>query len=164
MVKELEKLSDDYILINDFTCEFHPPIYNRQENDHIISVQIDHILICPSGIFLIETKNWSQQSLNDQSLYSPVRQIKRANFALYKILNGEIFSAKLTLNKYHWGDRKIPIKNLIVFINHKPIEEFQYVKILTLNNLLSYINYFKPCFSLNETQTIANYLLNCMRK
>ena len=164
VVRELEKLSEGHILINDFTCRFHPPIYNRQENDYIKSIQIDHILLSPSGIFLIETKNWSQHSLNDTSLYSPVQQIKRTSFALYKILNGEISSAKLTLNKHHWGDRKIPIRNLIVLINHKPIEEFQYVKVLTLNNLLSYVNYFKPCFSTNETQTIANHLLNFIGK
>ena len=160
VVRELEKLSDDYILINDLTCEFQPPIYNRKENDYIKSIQIDHILVSPSGIFLIETKNWSQRSLNDTSLHSPVRQIKRTNFALYKILNGGISNAGLLLNKHHWGDRKIPIRNLIVFINHKPIEDFQYVKILTLNNLFNYVNYFKPCFSTNETQNVANYLLN----
>jgi hypothetical protein len=61
VVKELEKLTEDCILINDFTCKFHPPIYNRQQNDYIKSVQIDHILLSPSGIFLIETKNWSQR-------------------------------------------------------------------------------------------------------
>jgi hypothetical protein len=160
VVRELEKLSDDCILINDFTCMFRRPIYNRQENDYIKSIQIDHILVSPSGIFLIETKNWSQQSINDITLYSPVQQIKRTSFALYKILNGEISSAKLKLNKHHWGDRKISIRNLIVLINHKPIEEFQYVKVLTLNNLLSYVRYFKPCFSTNETQMIANHLLD----
>ena len=164
VVKELEKLSDDCILINDFTCNFHPPIYNRQENYYIKSVQIDHILLSPSGVFLIETKNWSQNSLNDTSLYSPVQQIKRANFALYMILNGENSNAKLTLNKHHWGERKIPIRNLIVLINHKPIEEFQYVRLVMLNDLLNYVNYFKPIFSTNEAQTIAKYLLNFMGK
>jgi len=164
VVRELEKLSDDYILINDFTCRFHPPIYNLQENDYIKSIQIDHILLSPAGIFLIETKNWSQYSLNDLKLHSPVQQIKRANFALYKILNREISNVKLSLKQHHWGARKIPIKNLIVLINHKPVEEFQYVKVLTLNNLLSYVNYFKPCFSQKETQTVANYLLNFIKK
>ncbi len=164
VVRELEKLSDDHILINDFNCMFDPPIYNRQERDYIKSIQIDHILISPAGVFLIETKNWSKDSLNDQNLYSPVQQIKRTNFALYKILNGEISNAKFILNKHHWGERKFSIRNLIVFITRKPIEEFQYVKILTLNELPGYVNYFKPCFSPNETQMIANYLLNFMRR
>jgi len=162
VVKELEKLSDDYILINDFSCRFNPPVYNRKENDYIKSIQIDHILLSPAGIFLIETKNWSQHSLSDLSLRSPVQQIKRTNFVLYNILNKKKSNAKILLNKHHWGDRKIPIKNLIVLINHKPIEEFQYVKILTLNEVLSYINYFKPCFSNEEMQMITNYLLNFM--
>jgi len=160
VVKELEKLPEDFILINDFNCKFHPAIYNRQENDYIKSVQIDHILVSPSGIFLIETKNWSQHSLNNISLYSPVQQIKRTNFALYKILNEEITGDKLSISNHHWGKRKIPIRNLIVLINQKPIVEFQYVKVLTINDLLNYLSYFKPCFSTNETKLIANYLLN----
>ena len=149
VVKELEKLSDDYILIN----------YNRKENDYIKSIQVDHILLSPAGVFLIETKNWSQNSINNPNLYSPVQQIKRANLALYKILNGEFSNVKLILSKHHWGSRKIPIKNLIVFINHKPTEQFEYVKILTLNELLGYIKYFNRCFSTDEIQSMADYLL-----
>ncbi|MGF7079327.1 nuclease-related domain-containing protein [Mucilaginibacter sp. UYCu711] len=159
VVRELEKLNDDYILINDFTCNFHPAIYNKNENDYIKSVQIDHLLIAPSGIFLIETKNWSEQSLHNLNLYSPVQQIKRANFAIYRILNGEFSNQKLRLKEHHWGDRKVSIRNLIVLINHKPIEEFKYVKILTADDLIRYVSYFDPCFSKGETQMIANHLL-----
>ena len=79
VVKTLETLSDEYFLINDFTVSFSPAIYNRQENDYIKSVQIDHILVAPSGVFLIETKNWSEKSLENLSLRSPVEQIKRSS-------------------------------------------------------------------------------------
>ncbi len=156
VVKELEKLSDEYILINDFTFSFTKAIYYRQEVEHIKSIQIDHLLISPSGIFLIETKNWSEESLKNLSLRSPVQQIKRTNFALFKILSG---NSNFKLDQHHWGERKIPIRNLIVLINPKPIEEFQYVKILTLDELLGYINYFKPSLSNKETQEISNYLI-----
>jgi len=154
---ELERLSNDYILINDFTYSFYPPIFNKKENDYIKSIQIDHILISPAGIFLIETKNWSEHSLNNLSLRSPVEQIKRTNFALFKILNERIVSS--VLERHHWGERKIPVRNLIVLINEKPNEEFNYVKILTLKELYKYIEYFKPSFSVMETHLIANYLL-----
>ena len=160
VVKVLENLSDEYFLINDFTISFSYPIYNAQENDYIKSVQIDHILVAPSGIFLIETKNWSEKSLENLSLRSPVQQIKRASFILFKLLNNEISNYHLYLDKHHWGDKKISIRNLIVFTNTKPKEEFQYVKILTLNELLGYIKYFKPIFSNIETQRIAEHLLN----
>ncbi|MGF7232861.1 nuclease-related domain-containing protein [Arachidicoccus sp.] len=160
VVKELENLSDDNILINDFALSFHPAIYNRQEKDYIKSIQIDHLLITPSGIFLIETKNWSEKSLASLDLRSPVQQIKRTNFALFKILTGDISSHRVILKQHHWGDRKIPVKNLIVLTNSKPNEEFQHVKVLTVNELLGYVKYFKPMFTNEETQAIASYLLN----
>lgn len=155
VLNTLESLSDDYILINDFVYNFYPSIYNRQENDYIKSIQIDHILISPAGIFLIETKNWSENSLNNFNLRSPVEQVKRTNYAIYKLLTKKTN----LLDKHHWGNRKMPIRNIIVLINQKPNEEFQYVKILTLSELCNYIECFKPNLSPKETQTIANYLL-----
>ena len=75
------------------------------------------------------------------------------------MLNNELSSNKLRLNKHHWGTKKVSIKNLIVLINSKPNEEFQYVKILTLNELMNYINYFKPIYSSAETSKIAEKIL-----
>lgn len=155
VVKELEQLSDEYILINDFTFSFNKPIYSRRDKQYIKSIQIDHLLISSSGIFLIETKNWSKNSIENLSLRSPVDQIKRTNYALYKILS----DYKSNLDKHHWGERKVPIRNLIVIINRKPKEEFEYVKILTLNELLGYVEFFKPSLSNTETQSLADYLI-----
>ena len=163
VVRELEKLSDDYILINDFTRRFNPPIYNRKEDDHIQSIQIDHLLIAPSGIFIIETKNWSQESLVDPTMFSPVKQVKRTNFALYILLYGNNFNFKRWLYKNQWDHKKIPIRNVVVFIHHKPPRQSDYVKQLTLSELLGYVNYFPPCFLSEETQKIAEYLLTLGR-
>lgn len=154
---ELEQLGDEYILINDFSYRFKKSIYYKQQNQYIKTIQADHLLVSPSGIFLIETKNWSKDSIKNLNLRSPVEQIKRTNYALYRILSG---NEKLGLNKHHWGDRKIPIRNLIVMVNHKPPEEFEYVKVLTLNELLGYVEYFKPTLSQQETQEIADYFLS----
>lgn len=159
VVKTLETLSDEYFLINDFAVSFSPAIYNRQENDYIKSVQIDHILVGPAGIFLIETKNWSEKSLENLSLRSPVEQVKRASFALFYLLNNERSNYHLRLDGHHWGDKKVAIKNLIVLTNAKPKGEFQYVKILTINELIGYVNYFKPIFSYPETKRIADMIL-----
>lgn len=158
VVKELEKLSDEYILINDFTYSFSPPIHSRLENDYIKSIQIDHLLISPAGIFLIETKNWSEHSLKNVNLRSPVQQVRRTSFAFFKIISG-VTKSNLIIKQHHWGDRKIPIRNLIVLINTKPSEEFQFVKVLTLNELLGYVTYFNSTFSKIETEEIASYLL-----
>lgn len=160
VVKKLEALSDDYYLINDFSVSFYKPIYNSLENEYIKSVQIDHILVGPCGVFLIETKNWSNKSLDNLKLWSPVQQIKRTSYVLFRLLNDEVSNNHLALNRHHWGDKKISIRNLIVMTNNKPNEEFQYVKILALSELLGYVNYFKPIFTNLETQTIAEYLIS----
>lgn len=156
VVQELKQLPDNYILINDFSYTFGEYLYYGQDKSYIKTIQIDHLLISPAGIFLIETKNWSKESLKNLDLFSPVSQIKRTNYALFKILSE---NSNSVLGQHHWGDRKIPIRNLIVLINHKPTEEFQYVKILTLNELHGYIEYFKPSLSNQEVQEIANYLI-----
>ena len=160
VVKELENLSDEHILINDFNLMFHPALFHRQENEYVKSIQIDHLLITPSGIFLIETKNWSESSVARLDLRSPIHQVKRTNFALFKVLTEAISGGRIKIGPHHWGDRKIPIRNLIVLTNSKPTEEFQYVKVLTVSELLGYIRYFKPIFSSDETRAIARYLLN----
>jgi hypothetical protein len=160
VVKALKSLSDDYFLINNFDISFYPSIHYRQENTTIKSIQIDHILVGPTGLFLIETKNWSGKSLENLSLRSPVQQIKRASFVLFKLLNNELSNDFLGLKRHHWGDKKISIRNLIVLTNARPKEEFQYVKVLTLNELLSYINYFEPLFTSPEIQRIANFLVD----
>lgn len=156
-VKELEKLSNDYYLINDFSVEFDPPIYNKKENDRIFSIQIDHLLICKSGIFLLETKNWSNKSIKNLDLRSPVKQISRTSYALFVLLNSE---SNINLVRHHWGSARIPIKNIIVMTKVKPKEEFKHVKVLTLNELNGYIKYFDKLFSNDEVEHIFNYLNN----
>jgi hypothetical protein len=160
VVKELEKLSDDFILVNDFTCLFDPPIYNKQDEDYIRSIQIDHVLIAPSGIFLIETKHWSEKSLMNLELRSPVQQVKRNSYALFKILSDEDANLKPPLQLHHWGSRRIPSRNIIVFTKERPREVFQFVKVLTLNELNGYVKYFEWCFLGEEVVTIAEHLLN----
>jgi hypothetical protein len=89
VVKTLQQLSDDFYLINDFSIEFDPPIPNKKENDKIFSIQIDHLLVYQSGVFLLETKNWSKNSVENLDLRSPVKQILRTSFALFVLLNSD---------------------------------------------------------------------------
>jgi len=152
--KEIRKLSDDYILINDYRKEFSPPIYNKKTHDRIYSIQLDHLVISRSGIFILETKNWSKKSIDSLDLRSPVDQIIRTSYALFRLVN-----SKVQLNFHHWGTKQIPIRNIIVMIHEKPKNQFQYVKIKLLRELNNYLEYFDPVFSKNEVDSIANYLV-----
>jgi hypothetical protein len=156
--KELKKLSDKNILFNDFSVKFKTPIYNRKENDRIFSIQIDHILITNSGIFILETKNWSKKSIDSISLRSPIEQIMRTSYALFVILNGDSKQKGISLRKHHWGNKQVPIRNVIVMINQKPKEKFKYVQVKTLNELNRYVNYFETIFDDTEVNRISEYL------
>jgi hypothetical protein len=155
VVKEIEKLPDEYILINDYNLRFSRPIYNRNKNDRIYSIQIDHLLISKSGVYILETKNWSKKSVESLDLRSPVEQITRTSYAMFIILNDSW--DKLT--EHHWGDKQIPIKNIIVMINEKPNADFKYVKVKSLRELNKYLTYFEPIFTENEVERIAKYLI-----
>lgn len=158
VVNELKKLSDKNILFNDFSINFESPVYNRKEDDRIFSIQIDHLLITNSGIFIIETKNWSKESIENFDLRSPVQQIRRTSYALFVILNNGSKPSGVKLKKHHWGDKQLPIRNLIVMINNKPREKFKYVKVKTLKELNRYITYFDPIFDDSEVYRISEYL------
>ena len=155
VVSELRKLSDKYYLINDFSLKFDPPIFNKRENDRIYSIQIDHLLVCQSGIFVLETKNWSSRSIEDLDLRSPVEQIKRASFALFVFLNSD---NNQDLVRNHWGSKKIPIRNIIVMTNRAPKSDFQHVKVLPLGKLNGYIEYFEEIFDEADAENIFTYL------
>jgi len=156
--KELKKLSNNNVLFNDFSIEFQPPIYNRKENDRIFSIQIDHLLVTNSGVFIIETKNWSKKSIESFDLRSPVKQIKRTSHALFTILNSKSNQRVINFNTHHWGEKQLPIRSVVVMIKERPKEKFKYVQVKTLNELNGYISYFDPIFDESEVTSIAEHL------
>jgi hypothetical protein len=152
----LRNLSDNSIIINDFSISFDKPLYFKQENQYIYSVQVDHLLITHAGVFVIETKNWSEYSVRSRDMFFPVNQVRRAGYVLYVMLS----DPETVLGRRHlWGKQRIPVRNLIVFTAHKPTNEFQFVKILSLNQLEGYINYFKPIYSPEDTLRIAEFFI-----
>jgi FtsZ-binding cell division protein ZapB len=160
VINELKKLPKTYCVINDFRSDFDSPIYNRSENDRICSIQVDHLVVGPTGIFIIETKYWSNKSISNDMLFSPVKQVKRAGFALFVLLNDAVKSGRIARLVNNWGERKISPKQTVVFINSIPHAEFQYVKLLGIEKLNSYITYGKQEFTAEEIQDIVDYLLH----
>ena len=117
-------------------------------------LQIDHLLISKAGIFIIETKNWSKSSVNSLSLRSPIEQIERTNFAMYVYI-----SENINLHDHHWGEQRVPIRNLIVMINNKPICNFKYVSVKLLRELNDYIRYFEPVLTDKQFNKIVMELI-----
>ena len=160
VINELKKLPKAYHIINDFRDDFYRPIYNRAEDDRIYSIQVDHLVVGPTGIFIIETKYWSNKSISNDMLFSPVKQVKRAGFALFVLLNDAIKSRHIVRLVNNWGERKISPKQIVASAKSIPHVEFQYVKVLGIEKLNSYITYGKQEFTTEEIQDIVGYLLH----
>jgi hypothetical protein len=157
---ELKNLNDDYIIINDVNIEFPEALYNAKTDEYINSIQLDHVVISQSGIFIIETKNWNKSSIDNKNYSSPVSQIKRSGYAFYTLLHNSIENGKINIDRHHWGDRKIGVKNIISLIGDKPNEDFQHVKLLNYKDIVSYIKYFEPVLTKSDTQALTKYILN----
>jgi hypothetical protein len=158
VVKALKTLSDENTLINDYSLSFKKPIRRKSEGDRIFSIQIDHLLITRAGLFIIETKNWSKDSVDNYDLRSPVEQIQRSSYALFVLLNGKPRRGNFWLKRHHWGKRKVPIRNVIAVTGYKPNETFNHVAIKADTELVNYISYFNPVFSKEEVNEISAYL------
>jgi len=154
VVNEIKKLSNDFVLINDFTHRFRRPIFYKKQNQRIHSIQIDHLLISKAGIFIIETKNWSKSSVDSLSLRSPIEQLQRSSYALYIFI-----SENLSLPEHHWGEQRVPIRNLIVMIKNKPRVKFKYVRVKLPKELNSYINFFEPVLTEKQFNSIVSALI-----
>lgn len=160
-INELAKLPDSFVLINDFQKSFSHSdnIKYKEEEKHTYYIQVDHLIIGPPGIFLVETKNWSKESLQNLNLSSPVQQVKRANFALFTYLNRSVSNNSLRLGLHHWGKKKITLRSILLMTNAKPKEQFQFVKVLHLKEIVNFILYFEDTFSSKEVERITNFIL-----
>jgi hypothetical protein len=156
-IAELGKLPDEFVVINDFRKHFHRPIYNRKEDDRIYSIQCDHIVVGPTGLFIIETKNWSKNSISNEDLFSPVKQVQRAAFALFVYLNHAVRRGTIDLDS-HWGKRKISPKQIVASMNPVPHSNFQFVKVLNTSNLSTFISAGSRDYVPSEVDSIVHFL------
>lgn len=80
----LQSLPDEYVVINDVQLTAHTWYYF--EGDHLKTAQLDHVVVGPTGVYVVETKRWSAATANDADVMSPYKQVRRAGFLLYKEL------------------------------------------------------------------------------
>lgn len=156
VVQSLTSLPDSFVVINDVILHFKPPL--RTDNGPRFQCQADHVVVGPNGVFNIETKYWSERSVQNLDLRSPVEQIKITGKGLWRELNGAIRGRQIKLNKHHWGDTNINVRNLLVMVGAMPDADFQMVKLLSIERLRGYIEYFDPVFEVDEVESIVFWI------
>ncbi len=146
-IRILQALPNEYYVINNYQHSFHRPLYMKSENDYIYSIQLDHIVVGPTGVFVIETKYWNNKSIANNNLFSPVKQLRRGGFALFVVLNNRIRGFREFNN--HWGSTQVSVSNILLMMNATTSEQFQFVKILTESTLINHITN-RPVILSNE--------------
>ncbi len=155
----LSALPDSYVAINDVYIQLSKPIFYPSENDRIFSFQIDHVVVGPGGVFAIETKHWGQESISNRDLFSPVKQVRRSGYALFRVINNAINNGLISLDD-SWGDRAVSVRNIIVFTASLVKEKYKYVKFLDLASLNGYIQWFDEGLATADVDKIVSYLID----
>ncbi len=126
----LSQLPQEYHVINDVNLHFHRAIYWREKNEYIKNSQIDHIVVGPNGIFLLETKNWKASDIDLKSDVL-ISQVRRSSLSLWYYLKD-----------YYQGSERPRIRNVIVSMKSLPSSRKpdKYIDIVTPHQLCGYIS------------------------
>jgi len=95
VIEELLKLDEHYHILCGVRIELpYYVTYNGQKN--LKSAQMDLVVVCPKGVFMIEVKNWSNNYANNYNGLSPYEQTDRAGRVLWIALQDIIENTRVT--------------------------------------------------------------------
>ncbi|WP_158599203.1 nuclease-related domain-containing protein [Methanohalophilus sp. RSK] len=141
VIEELNKLSNDYYLFNDLYLELND--YISFNGSKLRSSQIDHLVVGPTGVFVIETKNWSQryvQEVFDDGSYTPYDQLNRAGYLVYRHLNNHKYGNALQKLYYNLAKDEIKVKSILAITGSNiPLQKHSFIKLLRYNRIPNYI-------------------------
>jgi len=84
VIRTLSTLPDEFVLINDLHLSTNRDV--PFEGSYLKTAQLDHLLVGPTGVYAIETRNWSSTVAADGDEADPVLQVTRASFLCSHIL------------------------------------------------------------------------------
>jgi hypothetical protein len=128
VIAQLQRLSAEYTILND--VHLRATRYIHFKGVPLQSAQVDHLVLSPAGVFVIETKQWSSHFADSGHYHDPFDQINRAAYLCYDLL------------REHFG--KIRVRSIIACAGSllsAPADS--YVKVLRVAELNSYIAYFR---------------------
>lgn len=139
----LSDLDDEYCLINDLTF---PGTYGN----------IDHVVLGPNGVFLLETKNYQGRMTSERMISDPGRVVKINAMKIRRLIE----SSKGLERKQIWVDGIVVVAN--PSMQSREIDST--VPVIKIDELRDYIKNKKtPApFSLEELKRIAEEILKTM--
>jgi hypothetical protein len=143
----LSYLPEKYHVINDVNLHFRKAIHWRERDEWIKNSQIDHIVVGPTGLFLLETKNWKSSDMEAKS--DKLRyQVRRSSLALWYYLKGN-----------YWG-RQPNVRSVIVSMKGNPAgrKPDKFIDIISPRRLCSYITEREVILSDEEIEKVVRLL------
>lgn len=148
-IKELKNLPETYYIINEARLSFSRSIRWKKYHEYVKSCKIDHVVVGPTGVFLIETKNWSAQSLLN-ARFTPHKQIDRAGYIFF-------------IHMMDQFKRKFPVYKIVATYKQLPQIHYSYVEQLTIEEVVNYILEKKRILDDFEIRIIVEWLQSSPR-
>ena len=144
VIRELRHLPETYYILNEVMLSFSRSIMWKKYYEYVKSCKIDHVVVGPTGIFLIETKNWSPQTLRN-ARFTPHKQIDRAGYIFF-------------IHMMDQFNRKFPSYNVVATYKELPQIPYKYVEQLTIRELINHIIGRKVSLNPSEILKIVAWL------
>ena len=145
VLDELHKLPHHFIILRNKLLRLRWSVTYQKTSESVKSCQIDYLVIGPTGIFVIEAKDW------DDELYTQKLPHIEADKA------GLIVYIKLANN----FTRYIPICNIVATLNQVPFARYGRVRQLFVWQLTTYIYSLETCLSRSEIRKIKRLFMRC---
>ena len=84
VIDQLRLLPDSFTVFNDVRLRATRHIYF--DGASIKSAQLDHVVVGPNGVFVVETKHWSRRFVESGDYHNPFDQARRANYLCFDLL------------------------------------------------------------------------------
>ena len=142
--RELHRLPSTYYIFKDVCLRLYRPVKYRKTPESIHFCQIDFVVIGPTGIFIIEAKEWSEQILKKSS-DTPLKEADKAGLVFY-------------IRIYNRFCRKFPIYNVAVMLQKISKVKYEYVRYLTIRELYWFILRREGILSKKKITKIVRWL------
>jgi hypothetical protein len=148
VINALYQLSDEFHVLNDVNLEFDRAIYWKEQHEYIETCQIDHVVIGPTGIFLVETKNWKMSDIETKT-DKLIWQVNRSSLALWYYLKD-----------YYQKGENPKIRNVIVSVqgSYHGQRLGKYIDVISSYQLCRYITERRNILSENEIKKLIDII------
>lgn len=151
VIDKLAQLNDNYHVLCGVRIELPYWVsYNGKKN--LRSAQMDFVVVCRKGVFMIEVKNWSDNSVHNHNMMNPYEQTERVGRVLWIFLQS-------------WRS-KPRVTNVLLSIqgNIEYNQQYRAVFVSSLDKIKWFLEKRDDILSEKDTKKIVNKLKNHVTK